>query len=91
VDVVEGRFKLKVNREKSSVSTVKTAGLLGFGFYVAAGGKVGVRVAPKAWKRLKVGLKQLTRRNWGVSMEHRIVKLDRCIGGWCVLRGRGRT
>lgn len=82
-DVVEGRLKLKVNREKSSISTVTTAGLLGFGFYVAAGGKVGVRVHPKAWKRLKVRLKQLTRRNWGVSMEHRIATLNRYLAGWC--------
>jgi RNA-directed DNA polymerase len=83
VDVVEGRLKLKVNREKSSISTVTTAGLLGFGFYVAAGGKVGVRVHPKAWKRLKMRFRQLTRRNWGVSMEHRIAKLNRYIAGWC--------
>jgi RNA-directed DNA polymerase len=83
VDVVEGRLKLKVNREKSSISTVTTAGLLGFGFYVAAGGKVGLRVHPKAWKRLKVRLKQLTRRNWGVSMGHRITTLNRYIAGWC--------
>jgi RNA-directed DNA polymerase len=82
-DIVEGRLRLKVNREKSSISTVKAAGLLGFGFYVAAGGKVGLRVAPKAWKRLKVRLKQLTRRNWGVSMEHRIARLNRYIAGWC--------
>jgi RNA-directed DNA polymerase len=83
VDVVEGRLRLRVNREKSSISTVTTAGLLGFGFYVAAGGKVGVRVHPKAWKRLKMRLRQLNRRNWGVSMEHRIVRLNRYIAGWC--------
>ncbi len=58
INVVEGRLKLKVNRVKSSVSTVSTAGLLGFGFYVAAGGRVGLRVGPKAWKRLKRRLKQ---------------------------------
>lgn len=82
-DVVEGRLKLKVNREKSSVSTASVAGLLGFAFYFAPGGKVGLRVHPKAYKRLKMRLKQLTRRNWGVSMEHRITKLNRYIAGWC--------
>jgi RNA-directed DNA polymerase len=82
-DVVEGRLKLKVNRQKSSVSTASAATLLGFGFYFAVGGKVGVRVAPKAWKRLKVRLRALTRRTWGVSMEHRIAKLNRFIAGWC--------
>jgi RNA-directed DNA polymerase len=83
VDVVEGRLKLKVNREKSTISTATTAGLLGFGFYLAAGGRVGIRVAPKAWKRLKMRLKQLTRRSWGVSIEHRIGRLNRYIAGWC--------
>ena len=82
-DIVEGRLKLKVNRDKSSISTVTVAGLLGFGFYVAAGGKVGIRVAPKAWKRLKVRLKQLTRRNWGISMTSRIARLNQLIAGWC--------
>jgi len=82
-DVVEGRLKLKVNRHKSSISTASAATLLGFGFYFATGGKVGIRVAPKAWKRLKVRLRQLTRRNWGVSMEHRIAKLNQFLAGWC--------
>ncbi len=82
-DVVEGRLKLKVNRHKSSISTASVATMLGFGFYFAPGGRVGVRVAPKAFKRLKVRLKQLTRRSWGVPMGHRIAKLNRYIAGWC--------
>ena len=81
--IVEGRLKLKVNRDKSSISTITVAGLLGFGFYVAAGGKVGIRVAPKAWKRLKMRLRQLTRRNWRVSMTSRIARLNQLIAGWC--------
>ena len=57
--IVEGRLKLKVNRDQvQHPSTISMAGLLGFGFYVAAGGKVRLRVAPTAWKRLKMRLKQ---------------------------------
>jgi len=59
-DGVEGRLKLKVHREKSSVSSASVAGLLGFAFYFASGGKVGTRVAPKAFERLRVRLTQLT-------------------------------
>ena len=92
--VVEGRLKLTVNCETSTISTVTAAGLLGFGFYLAAGGRVGLRVAPKAWKRLKMRLKQLTRRSWGVSMEYRLARLNRYIAGWCayfaVADGRNR-
>ena len=86
-DIVEGRLKLKVNRDKSSIATISMAGLLGFGFYVAAGGKVRLRVAPKAWKRLKMRLKQLTRRNWGISMASRIARLNQFIAGWCAYFG----
>lgn len=87
VDVVEGRLKLKVNREKSAIATAAKAALLGFGFYFLAGGVVKVRVHPKARKRAEMRLRQLTRRNWGVSMEHRIRRLNRFIAGWCAYYG----
>ena len=70
-DVVEQRLKLKVNREKSSIRHAADATLLGFGFY-SDGPRVGIRVAPKAIRRLKSQLRILTRRSWGVSMEFRI-------------------
>jgi hypothetical protein len=89
--IVEGRLKLKVNRDKSTISTLGTAGLLGFGFYVVAGGTVKVRVLRKALKRLRVRLRQLTRRNWGVSMEHRMDRLNRYIAGWCAYFGLADT
>jgi RNA-directed DNA polymerase len=85
--IVEGRLKLKVNREKSSITSAGKAALLGFGFYFLTGGVVKVRVHPKALKRVKMRLRQLTRRNWGVSMEHRIRKLNRFIAGWCAYFG----
>lgn len=73
---------LKVNQVKSSVSTAAVAGLLGFGFYYLAGGKVGLRVHAKTWKRLKQRLRQLTDRSWGISMRSRIERLNRFIAGW---------
>ena len=81
-DVVEGRLKLRVNREKSSVQPASRAVLLGFGFFFVTGGKVKVRVAPKAIARLKTRLRELTRRNWGVSMGYRINTLNRFVRGW---------
>lgn len=80
---VEERLALKVNQEKSTVSTAAAVGLLGLGFYFAADGKVGVRVHAKTWKRLTQHIRWLTRRNWGVSMEYRIGRLNRFIAGWC--------
>jgi RNA-directed DNA polymerase len=80
-DVVERRLKLKVNREKSSIRHAADATLLGFGFFLH-GPQVRIRVAPKAINRLKNQLRMLTRRNWSVSMDYRIGRLNRFITGW---------
>ena len=39
-------------------------------------------VAPKALKRAKERIRQLTTRNWGVSMERRIKEINRFTVGW---------
>jgi hypothetical protein len=80
--VVERRLKLKVNREKSSVRHASKATLLGFGFYFTRSGRVGIRVDPKAIKRLKDRLRELTGRSRSMSMPCRIDKLNKFIGGW---------
>lgn len=84
--IVEGRLKLKVNQEKSSIRPASTAVLLGFGFFFSAAG-VKIRVAPKAVQRLKARLREITRRSWGVSMDHRIDTLNRFTGGWMPISG----
>jgi RNA-directed DNA polymerase len=80
-DVVERRLKLKVNQEKSSVRHAREATLLGFGFYFSRSG-VKIRVDPKALKRLKDRLRELTSRRWSVSMPCRIDKLNKYTTGW---------
>lgn len=79
--VVEQRLKLKVNREKSSVRHAREATLLGFGFYFTRSG-VGIRVDPRALRRLKDRLRELTSRRWSVSMICRIDRLNAFIRGW---------
>jgi RNA-directed DNA polymerase len=80
-DVVERRLKLKVNRAKSSVQPASKAMLLGFGFYFTRSG-VKIRVDPRALKRLKERLRDLTGRSWRVSMPYRLDRLNRFITGW---------
>src|SRR5260370_41346317 len=41
-----------------------------------------MRIAPKGNRRVKGESRILTRRNWGVSMEHRIGKINRSTTGW---------
>jgi len=74
------RLKLTVNREKSSIRHAAQATLLGFGFLLT-GPQVGIRVAPKAIKRLKDQLRILTRRNWRGPMDYRIGRLNRFTTG----------
>ena len=78
---VEQRLKLKVNREKSVVDLAKKRFLLGFGFF-GRDGEVKVRVNPKALKRAKDRLRELTSRKWSVSMERRIEEINRFTVGW---------
>lgn len=80
---IETRLKLKVNREKSKVSSVFKVSLLGFGYYRPGGkGPVRIRIDRKAVGRLKKEVRRLTSRSWGVSMEHRLDKLGRFTTGW---------
>ena len=78
---VEQRLKLKVNREKSVVDLAKKRFLLGFGFF-GRDGEIRVRVNPKALKRAKDRLRELTSRKWSVSMKRRIEDINRFTVGW---------
>ncbi len=79
---VEQRLKLRVNRQKSAVAPAVERPLLGFRFFRDRAGKVRVTVAPKALKRAEDRVRQLTTRNWGVSMERRIKEINRFTVGW---------
>lgn len=80
--VIEVRLHLKVNREKSKVVPASVMTMLGFGFYFVRGGKVRIRVDPKALRRLKMRIKQLTSRRWSIAMDERIAVINRYIVGW---------
>ena len=79
---VEQRLKLRVNRQKSAVAPAVERPLLGFQFFRYRDGRVGVTVAPKALKRAQDRIRQLTTRNWGVSMERRVKEINRFTVGW---------
>jgi group II intron reverse transcriptase/maturase len=79
---IEQRLKLRVNRQKSAVAPAVERPLLGFQFFRYRDGRIGVTVAPKALKRAQDRIRQLTTRNWGVSMERRIKEINRFTVGW---------
>jgi RNA-directed DNA polymerase len=88
---IERRLKLRVNREKSKVTPAYRASLLGFGYYFTKGRQVRIRVDRKAVKRLKVTTRRITSRTWGVSMAHRMDKLNRFSVGWVAYFGLSDT
>lgn len=91
--LLEGKLKLKVNREKSKVDLVIRRKFLGFSFYYSKNG-IGIRIHEKSYKRFKEKLRKVTNRNWGTSMENRIIKLNQITIGWLnyykIAEGKGR-
>jgi group II intron reverse transcriptase/maturase len=73
---------LKVNVEKSAVASAFERDFLGFGFWVAPGGEVQVRVAKKALRKLKERVRKLTRRSGGRSLQQTAEALARFLHGW---------
>ena len=79
---LEQHLRLKVNRVKSAIRRAAAATVLGFGFYFSAAG-VKIRIDPKALRRLRRRIHELTGRNRSVGMKRRIEVLNRFITGWC--------
>lgn len=78
---IEGKLKLKVNKEKSAVDRPWRRKFLGFSFYYKKGG-VGIRVDPKPVEKLKRKLKEITGRSNAMSMGQRMLKIKQAITGW---------
>ena len=74
------KLKLKVNREKSAVAVPWQRKFLGFSFTSEKAPRR--RIAPKARKRFKERIRELTQRNRGVSMPKRIAEIRVYIIGW---------
>lgn len=74
------RLRLKVNASKSGVARPNASKFLGFSF---TGGKEPKRrIAPKALKRLKGRVRELTRRTRGVSLDRMVGDLRGYLVGW---------
>jgi group II intron reverse transcriptase/maturase len=78
---IEKKLFLKVNEDKTSTGYVGRIKFLGFGFYVYKG-KAKFRVHPKAIKKMKAKVKELTARSYGVGNIERPKKMRRYIIGW---------
>lgn len=74
---IESRLQLKINEEKSSVCNVSQLNYLGFAFRNKR-----IVMSQQALEDFRYQLRQLSKRNWGVSMSCRLHKLREYIRGW---------
>ncbi len=76
---LEGKLKLRVNREKSAVAFVGDRKFLGY--RLLAGGRLGI--APKSLDRAKDRIRDMTRRNRGdAKVRQMIEELNSFLSGW---------
>jgi len=78
---LEQKLKLKVNDEKSAVSSPTKRKFLGYSFYYGKGG-IKFRVHAKSYERLKEKIRNSTNRNVSMNFNYRIKKLNEIIVGW---------
>jgi RNA-directed DNA polymerase len=74
---LSSKLKLKVNEEKSKVVKTSELEFLGFAFRGSR-----IKWSEKAYHRLMFRVRELTGRNWGVSMKWRLRKLAQYLRGW---------
>lgn len=78
---VTARLKLKVNEAKSAVDTPQRRKFLGFSF-TAGRSPNRRRIAAESLRRFKARIRQLTRRNRGISLEEQVRRLKIYLTGW---------
>ena len=83
VRFIEEKLGLIVNAEKSKISRPKELKFLGFGYYYDSKNKrYQVKPHPSSVQKFQRKLRQLTKRNWSVPLDYRILKLKQVIFGW---------
>lgn len=93
IKLLEGKLKLKVNRNKSAVNLVSRRKFLGFSFYFTKGGAE-IKIHEKSYRRFRAKIREVTNRNKGISMESRLIKLNQITIGWLnyysIAKGKSR-
>lgn len=78
---IEGKLRLKVNREKTVVAYIGKIKFLGYGFYPSKDG-IKLRIHAKSVSKMKARIKELTARSKGLGYELLKLKLKQFIAGW---------
>jgi RNA-directed DNA polymerase len=75
---LEAKLRLRVNQEKSAVARVEERKFLGY--RLLSDGRLGI--ASKSLERAKDRIREITRRNRGISLERMIRELNSFLTGW---------
>jgi len=86
---ISTKLKLQVNQSKSAVAEPWERKFLGFSFTRSESPKR--RIAPKAGKRFKERVRELTSRTRGISIERMAKELARYLRGWIGYFGKCET
>lgn len=78
---IEGKLRLKVNKEKTKVGKPKDSMLLGFSFCMYKGKWI-IKIARRSAERIKQKFKAITLRSKSMSEDERIAKVNTIIRGW---------
>ena len=79
---IEGRLRLKINEEKSTVTTSDKVHFLGFRLVTLRDGSVHVYLSERSHRRLMQRIRELTPRTWGNSLAKCIEGLNEYLTGW---------
>ena len=79
---IEDKLKLKLNGEKSAVDRPWKRKFLGFSFIGGLKTKPRIRIAKKSIKKFKDRIRQITKRNRGVSLKQVVNELNLYLRGW---------
>lgn len=79
---IEGKLRLVINEEKSSVSPSYDLNFLGFWLGKNNKGKVTVAISRRTSRRLDARVRELTPRNWGGSFESCVAGVNTYLIGW---------
>ena len=81
VTFIENKLKLKVNAEKTHITTPNNLKYLGFSFWKD---KSEWKSTPhqESFKRLFFKLKKLVKRSWSIDLTYRIKKINEVLRGW---------
>lgn len=79
---IEGKLKLKVNKQKSAVRYAGHMELLGYGIYRMRNQQFGLKVIESNWQKFVRKCKSITRKSTPYSLSERISKLRELGYGW---------